>query len=71
MRSFDAMVMGNASLEPTETSNCITFEWVLCIVFTITISPEWIAHGNWNATSVVVRWALACGAGVAHMLLWR
>ena len=55
MRSFDAIVMENVMLEPIETSKGITFEWVVCIVFTITVSPEWIEHGNLNATSVVVK----------------
>ena len=55
MRSFDAIVMENVMLEPSETSKGITFEWVVCMVFTITISPAWIVHGNLNATSVVVK----------------
>ena len=44
MRSFDAIVMENVMLEPSETSKGITFEWVVCMVFTITISPAWIVH---------------------------
>ena len=55
MRSFEAIVMENVILEPSETSKGITFEWVVCMVLTITISPAWIVHGNLNVTSVVVK----------------
>ena len=54
MRSLEAMVMANAIVEPNVTWRGMTFEWVVSIVLTMTISPGSIVHGNLNATSVVV-----------------
>ena len=48
--------MANASLEPNVTLKDMPFEWVVCIVLTMTISPGSIVHRNLNTTSVVVFW---------------
>ena len=55
MRSFEAMVMANAIVDPDVTWKGISLEWVVRIVLTMTISPGMIVDGNLNATSVVVK----------------